>query len=73
MQTDDYEPHPMSAQQEQDELIIEAMRDVPDVEEVKTPSRASFAEGSTGFLELKKDLLQKGMSDAEAEAYLRQI
>lgn len=73
MQTDDYEPHPMSAQQEQDELIIEAMRDIPDVEEVKTPSRASFAEGSTGLLELKKDLLQRGMSDAEAEAYLRQI
>lgn len=33
----------------------------------------SFAEGSSGLQGLKEDLLARGMSDAEAEAFLRQI
>jgi hypothetical protein len=33
----------------------------------------SFADGSKGLLELKEELLQRGMSDAEAEAYLRTL
>ncbi len=32
-----------------------------------------FAAGSKGLLELKTELLSKGMSDAEAEEYLRTL
>ena len=39
----------------------------------KPSSQQSFADGSPILQELKKELLQKGMSDAEAEAYLRQL
>ena len=36
-------------------------------------SQPSFADGSKGLLELKQDLLARGMSDKKAEAYLRQL
>ena len=63
---------PMSAQQEQDEVILAAMSAIPDAP-AKPSSQQSFADGSPLLQELKKELLQKGMSDAEAEAYLRQL
>lgn len=45
-----------------------ATQDAPD----KT-LQPSFAAGSKGLLELKKELQQKGMSDADAEEYLRTL
>ena len=45
--------------------------DIPDAP-VK-PSRPSFADGSPALLALKEDLLARGMSDDDAEAYLRQL
>ena len=63
---------PMSAQQEQDEVILAAMSAIPDAP-AKPSSQQSFADGSPILQELKKELLQKGMSDADAEAYLRQL
>ena len=63
---------PMSAQQEQDEVILAAMSAIPDAP-AKPSSQQSFADGSPLLQELKKELLQKGMSDADAEAYLRQL
>lgn len=39
----------------------------------KPSSQQSFADGSPILQELKKELLQKGMSDEKAEAYLRQL
>ena len=62
---------PMSAQQEQDEAVLAALNNIPDAP-AKT-SQPSFAAGSKGLLALKKELLAKGMSDAEAEEYLRQL
>ena len=63
---------PMSAQQEQDEVILAAMSAIPDAP-AKPSSQQSFADGSPLLQELKKELLQKGMSDEKAEAYLRQL
>jgi len=40
---------------------------------IKTNSRPSFADGSSGLQWLKRELLAKGMSDDDVEAYLRQI
>ena len=45
----------------------------PDAPEGKQPSQPSFADGSPLLQELKQELLARGMSDAEAEAYLRQL
>lgn len=45
----------------------------PDVSETKQPSQSSFADGSPALLALKEELLARGMSDEEAEAYIRQI
>lgn len=42
-------------------------------EEARPGSRKSFADGSPILQELKEDLLQRGMSEEEAEAYLRQL
>ena len=65
---------PMSAQQEQDEVILAAMSVIPDAPETsKQNSQPSFAAGSKGLLSLKQELLAKGMSDEKAEAYLRQL
>jgi hypothetical protein len=62
---------PMSAQQQQDEAVLAFLSNTPDAP-TKT-SQPSFAEGSKGLLELKKDLQQRGMSDAEAEEHLRTL
>lgn len=71
---EDYEPRPMSAQQEQDEVIIEAMRNIPEEPETLSPNaQDSFAASSKGLLSLKKGLLARGMTDEEAEAYIRMI
>lgn len=64
---------PMSAQQEQDELIIAAMRDIPDEPEAPKDSRPSFADGSPGLQWLKEELLARGMSEPKAEEFLRMI
>lgn len=39
----------------------------------KPNAQPSFAIRSPGLLELKKELLERGMSDADAEAYLRTL
>lgn len=44
-----------------------------DVPASKQPSQTSFADGSPLLQELKQELLAKGMSDEEAEEYLRTI
>ena len=62
---------PMSAQQEQDEVIMEAMSAIPD--EPTKDSQPSFATGSKGLLDVKSELISRGMSDAEAEEYLRTL
>lgn len=65
---------PMSAQQEQDEAVLAFLSNTPDAPDAPTKtSQPSFATGSKGLLELKKDLQQKGMSDAEAEEHLRTL
>ena len=70
--TQDYVP--MSAQQEQDEAVLAFLSNIPDAQDVSTKTlQPSFAAGSKGLLELKEELLQRGMSDAEAEAYLRTV
>ena len=62
---------PMSAQQEQDEVVLAALNDIPDAP-TKT-SQPSFADGSPLLQELKRELLAKGMSDEKAEEFLRMI
>lgn len=65
---------PMSAQQEQDEVVLAFLSSIPDATDALTKtSQPSFAAGSKGLLELKKELQQKGMSDADAEEYLRTL
>ena len=64
----------MSAQQEQDEAVLDALRAF-DAEEsaAEDSSKPSFADGSPVLQEIKKDLRSRGMSDEEAEAYIRTI
>ena len=65
---------PMSAQQEQDEVVLAFLSNIPDAPDASTKtSQPSFAAGSNGLLELKKELQQKGMSDADAEEYWRTL
>jgi hypothetical protein len=65
---------PISAQQEQDEVVLAFLSNFPDASDASTKtSRPSFAASSKGLLELKKELQQKGMSDDEAEEFLRMV
>ena len=45
----------------------------PDAPEPQPTSRPSFAASSKGLLALKQELLARGMSDDEAEEFLRMI
>jgi len=65
---------PISAQQEQDEVVLAFLSNFPDASDASTKtSRPSCAASSKGLLELKKELQQKGMSDDEAEEFLRMV
>lgn len=65
---------PTSAQEEQDEVIAEWLAEQSNTREVPMQSsQKPSAIRSPGLLDLKSELLEKGMSDEEAEEFLRQI
>ena len=64
---------PMSAQQEQDEVVLAALNDIPDAPQAQPKSPTVSAAGSPALLALKEDLLARGMSDDDAEEFLRMI
>ena len=64
---------PMSAQQEQDEVVLAALNDIPDAPEGNQLSPRNSAKHSPLRQELKEDLLARGMSDDDAEEFLRMI
>ena len=64
---------PMSAQQEQDEAVLEALSVISDAPEAQHKSPTTSAKRSPLLQELKEDLLARGMSDDDAEEFLRMI
>jgi hypothetical protein len=63
----------MSAQQEQEVVVRAVINTLQEPFQSAESPETSFADGSKGLLELKEELLQRGMSDAEAEVYLRTL
>ena len=64
---------PMPAKQGQDEAVLEALSALPDAPQVQPKSPTASADHSPLRQELKEDLLARGMSDDDAEEFLRMI
>ena len=55
------------------ELPEELQNQFPDICTDEVNAQVSITESSSGLLEIKRDLIASGMSEADAEAYVRQI